>query len=125
MHDNVTRHESDRLNALGGYGVQKRGLQLVFFDGQTPDERTALKRGVKEQTAAALERVTTVAAESDVGTDDIMRTTVYLTEMDRLPEVRSAYDDFFDGRRPSMTVVGVDALPNDAAVQIEATGVDR
>ncbi|WP_258555546.1 RidA family protein [Halopelagius longus] len=125
MQKNVTRHESDRLSALGGYGVRKRGLQLVFFDGQTPDERTALRRGVKEQTIAALDRVTSVAAESDVEADDIMRTTVYLTKMDRLPEVESAYEEFFDGRRPSMTVVGVGALPNDADVQIEATGVDR
>lgn len=125
MQKNVTRHESDRLSALGGYGVRKRDLQLVFFDGQTPDERTALRRGVKEQTTAALERITAVAAESDIEADDIMRTTVYLTKMDRLPEVESAYEEFFDGRRPSMTVVGVGALPNDADVQIEATGVDR
>ena len=46
MSQNVTRYESDRLSALAGYGVRKRSLQLVFFDGQVPDEATAVQRGV-------------------------------------------------------------------------------
>ncbi|WP_233516835.1 RidA family protein [Haloferax sp. Atlit-6N] len=39
--------------------------------------------------------------------------------------MESAYDAYFDARRPAMTVVGVSELPNDATVQIEATGVKR
>lgn len=124
MTDNVTRYESDRVSSPSIYGGNTRNQQLVFFDGQVPDE-TGPNRGVREQTLAALERVDELAAEADVGVRDLMRTTVYLTDAERSESVKRAYDEFFDDYRPARTIVGVESLPSDAAVQIEATGVDR
>lgn len=122
MSDNTTRTERD--NALPTpYSVRNRGLQLVFFDGQVPSKETVLDQGVRTQTLNALEHVRTVAAEAGVDRQDLLRTTVYLTEMDQLEAVTQAYDEFFEQRRPSRTFVGVEKLPNDATVQIEATGV--
>ncbi|RLM96605.1 RidA family protein [Haloarcula sp. Atlit-7R] len=121
----VTRYESDQPTDRSVYGTRRQDSQLVFFDGQTPDRETARSGGVREQTRDALDRVRTMAAESGLEPDDLLRTTVYLAEMDELPAVKRAYAEFFDGQRPSRTVVGVSSLPNDAAVQIEATGVKR
>lgn len=121
----MTRYESDSRKASAGYGATKRDLQLVFFDGQVPGEATAATRGVRAQTADTLERVAAAAARSGLGQDDILRTTVYLTDLDRSRAVDDAFDEFFDRRRPAKTVVGVDSLPGGAAVQVEATGVKR
>jgi 2-iminobutanoate/2-iminopropanoate deaminase len=124
MNDKNIRHETDRGSTVTPYALE-RNTQLVFFDGQVPDEETVLKRGIRKQTLAALERVRAVAAEAGIGVQDLMRTTVYLTATDQSVAVEQAYDEFFDVQRPSRTLVGVKSLPNDAAVQIEATGVDR
>lgn len=97
---------------------------MAFFDGQSPTgEGTSLS--VREQTTAALERLAAVAAEQNVDLEDVLQTTVYLTDADAAPAVRAAYGDFFGGRRPAMTVVGVNALPGNADVQIGARGVKR
>lgn len=122
MSENITRKERDS-SLTTPYSVRNRGLQLVCFDGQVPSKETVLDQGVQTQTLKALERVRTVAAEAGVSRQELMRTTVYLTDMNQLEAVTQAYDEFFEGQRPSRTFVGVEQLPNDATVQIEATGV--
>ncbi len=121
----MTRYEGDQPTEHSVYGTRQQDSQLMFFDGQFPDAETARSGDVQEQTLAVLDQIRAMAAESGLEPRDLLRTTVYLTEMDHLPAVKQAYAAFFDGQRPSRTVVGVAHLPNDAAVQIEATGVKR
>jgi 2-iminobutanoate/2-iminopropanoate deaminase len=125
INSSVARYEGDQPTEHSVYSTRQQDNQLVFFDGQFPDAETVRSGGVQEQTLAALDRIRAMAAESGLEPRDLMRTTVYLTEMDQLPAVKQAYAAFFDGQRPSRTVVGVTSLPNDAAVQVEATGVKR
>ena len=125
MNGDVTRYESDHLKATAGYGVRKRNLQLVFFDGQFPARAHADAMTVEEQTADALERVETAVRRAGAEMDDVLRTTVYTTDADRADDIEAAYDAYFEERRPAMTVVGVADLPDGAAVQIEATAVER
>jgi 2-iminobutanoate/2-iminopropanoate deaminase len=125
MNGDVTRYESDHLKATAGYGVRKRNIQLVFFDGKFPRRAHADGLTVGEQTVDALERVETAVVRAGVEMDDVLRTTVYTTDADRVDDIKAAYDRYFEERRPAMTVVGVADLPGDAAVQIEATAVER
>ncbi|WP_053966876.1 RidA family protein [Haloarcula rubripromontorii] len=125
INSSVTRYEGDQPTEHSVYGTRQQDSQLVFFDGQFPDTETIRSGDVQAQTLAALDQIRAMAAESGLEPRDLMQTTVYLTEMDQLTAVKQAYAAFFDGQRPSRTVVGVSRLPNDAAVQIEATGVKR
>jgi len=121
MNSTVTRNERDNVTT-NPWADRNRALELVFLDGQLPDEEAATQ-GIRQQTRSALERVSNVAAEAGVDVHDLMRTTVYLTDVTQSAAATRAYDDFFDGQRPSRTVVGVSGLPNDTAIQIEAIGV--
>jgi 2-iminobutanoate/2-iminopropanoate deaminase len=125
INSSVTRYEGDQPTEHSVYGTRQQDSQLMFFDGQVPDAETVRSGDVREQTLAVLDQIRAMAADSGLESRDLMRTTVYLTEMDQLEGVKQAYAAFFDGQRPSRTVVGVASLPNDAAVQIEATGVKR
>lgn len=125
MNGDVTRYESDNFGATGGYGVRKRNLQLIFFDGKFPTRTNADEMSVEEQTVDALERVETAVRRTGVEMDDVLRTTVYTTDVDRIDDIEAAYESYFADRRPAMTVVGVADLPDEAAVQIEATAVER
>jgi len=117
-----TRRETERRSAVNPYARQER--QLVFFDGQTADAGTIANGGIREQTLGALERLRAVAEEQRIGTRNLVRTTVYLTETSQAEAVDAAFESFFDERRPARTVVGADTLPDGAAVVIQATGVD-
>ncbi|MGB9958584.1 RidA family protein [Haloferax prahovense] len=127
MNGDAVRYESGHFKATAGYGARKRNLQLVFFDAQYPDpeQTTDGLPSIESQTMSALERVEAAVERSGIDLDDVLRTTVYTTDLDRIDAIESAYGAYFDDRRPAMTVVGVSELPNDAAVQIEATGVKR
>ena len=118
-----TRRETDRRSAVNPYTRRER--QLVFFDGQTADAETIANGGVREQTLDALERLRAAAEEQRIGTRDLVRTTVYLTETSQAEAVDAAFDSFFDDRQPSRTIVGADTLPDGASVVIQATGVDQ
>lgn len=123
MYDKTSRYQND-CRSPNPY-ARSGNPQLVFFDGQVPEDETALEQGVQKQTLAVLERVRTLADEASIDVQNLLRTTVYLTELDQSAAVERAYDEFFTDQRPSRTLVGVESLPNDAAVQIEVTGVDR
>ena len=123
MQDTITRSQTDSQSAGNPYA--RRGeTQLVFFDGLVAADERIANGDVGEQTLAALERLQVIAADQGVDPADLMRTTVYLTQIGEVAAVDDAFEAFFDEERPSRTVVGVDALPNGAAVQIEATGVE-
>ena len=122
MYETITRSETDSQSAANPYA--RRGeTQLVFFDGLVADDERIANGNVREQTLAALERLQAVAADQGVDPADLMRTTVYLTQIGEVAAVDEAFETVFEKERPSRTLVGVDVLPNGAAVQIEATGV--
>ncbi|ELZ28466.1 endoribonuclease L-PSP [Halogeometricum pallidum JCM 14848] len=97
----------------------------MFFDGKFPTRANADEMNVEEQTVDVLERVETAARRAGVEMNDVLRTTVYTTDVDRTDDIEAAYESYFADRRPAMTVVGVADLPDEAAVQIEATAVER
>lgn len=124
MASNTIRTERDTLKQHV-YSVRNNTSELVFFDAQVPDKEVVLNENTKIQTHNILEHIQTVADEIGIGPQDLMRTTIYLTDMNDLEVVKQAYNEFFECQLPSRSFVGVEELPNDATVQIEATGVSK
>jgi 2-iminobutanoate/2-iminopropanoate deaminase len=75
--------------------------------------------GTVAQLTRALANAAGLLAEQGATTDDVVKTTVFVTDMDDYPAVNEAYAAFFDGHRPARTVVGVSALPLGASVEVE------
>lgn len=72
-----------------------------------------------------LERVEATVGRSGFDLNDVFQTAIYATDLDRIDVVESAYDAYFDDRRPAITAVGAPELSNGTAVQTEATDVKR
>ena len=113
----------DAPAAVGAYSQATATDGLVFTAGQvalTPDGELLDDAPVDVQTEQALENVAAVleAAESSPG--DVLKTTVYLADIDDYDRVNEAYAAFFEGDPPARSAVGVDALPAGMAVEIEA-----
>ena len=114
--------------AVGPYsqGVEANGL--VFVSGQLPvDPATGAfaPGGVAEQTAQSLRNISAVLAAADCTMEDVVKTTVFLTDMDKFAEMNEVYAAFFKGDCPARSAFQVGALPKGAQVEIEAIAAKK
>jgi len=79
-----------------------------------------LVRGVGAQTDQAMANLTEVLASEGAGLADIVKTTIFLADIDHYAEVDEHYAAFFTEPAPARSAVAVAALPRLALVEIEA-----
>lgn len=99
---------------------------MVFTSGQLPiDPATgAFPEGIEAQTRQSLQNVKAILAEAGVGMDRIIKTTVFLSDMNNFAAMNGVYAEFFgEGGCPARSAVEVARLPKDALVEIEAIAV--
>lgn len=112
-------------SAPGAIGPYSQGIEingLIFASGQIPlDPATGeiVPGGFAEQTEQSLKNVSAVLAAAGCTMNDIVKTTVFLTDMGKFAEVNEAYARFFSGTYPARSAVQVGALPKGALVEIE------
>lgn len=114
--------------AVGAYSQAATDEDLLFTAGQialTPDGNDLTDRAPAEQTRQCLRNLEGVLAAEGLALEDVLKTTVYLAEIDDYDEVNGAYADFFEDDPPARSAVGVAALPRGAAVEIEAIAATR
>ncbi|MFI5166626.1 MAG: RidA family protein [Thermoanaerobaculales bacterium] len=112
--------------AIGPYS-QAVGLgSLVFLSGQIPLEPATgaiVEGGFEVQARRVLDNLDAVLRAAGCDRNQVVKTTVYLTDLTRFAEFNQAYGDFFGDHRPARAVVGVAALPRGAALEVEAVAV--
>jgi 2-iminobutanoate/2-iminopropanoate deaminase len=80
---------------------------------------TLVEGGAPEQLTQALANAERLLADHGAGTTDVVKTTVFVTDMGSYAAVNEAYVTFFGDHRPTRSVVGVAGLPMGAAVEVE------
>jgi len=108
--------------AVGPYSQGVEAGRLVFLSGQTPlDPGTGalVGGGIEEQTRRCLDNLAAVLEGAGLGLDDVVKCTVFLTDMADFAAMNAAYRGYFTEPFPSRTTIGVAALPLGAAVEIE------
>lgn len=113
--------------ALGPYsqGVVAAG-EMIFVSGQIPiDPATgALVDGdVAAQATRCMENIKAILAEAGVGMENIVKTTIYLKDMNNFGVVNEVYGKYFEKDAPARGCVEVARLPKDVQVEIEAIAV--
>ena len=109
--------------AIGPYSQGIKAGSLIITSGQLPiDPATgAFPATIEEQTRQSLENCKAVLAEAGADMSDIIKTTVFLSDMNNFGPMNEVYATFFtEGRCPSRSAVEVSRLPRDALVEIEA-----
>src|ERR1041384_699621 len=112
--------------AIGPYSQAVRAGNLVFASGQIPiDPATGefVPGGIAEQTEQVLKNLTAVFAAAGVGMDQIVKTTVFLADMNDFTAMNEVYGRFFGDAPPARATVEAARLPRDAKVEIEANAV--
>jgi 2-iminobutanoate/2-iminopropanoate deaminase len=109
--------------AIGPYSQAVRAGDLVFASGQIPiDPATGefVPGGIAEQTEQALRNLTAVFEAAGLGMDKVIKTTVFLADMDDFTAMNEVYGRFFGVEPPARATVQAARLPRDARVEIEA-----
>jgi 2-iminobutanoate/2-iminopropanoate deaminase len=114
--------------AIGPYSQAVRAGNLVFASGQIPiDPATGefVAGGIAEQTEQVLRNLTAVFSAAGLGLNQVVKTTVFLANMDDFTAMNEVYGRFFGAEPPARATVEAARLPRDARVEIEAIAVIR
>lgn len=109
--------------ALGPYSPAVKAAGLVFVAGQVGWDHEAggiVPGGVEAETAAALANLADVLSAAGCGVADVVKTTVFVTDLADGPQINALYADFFGDDPPARSMVQAAALPAGASVEIEA-----
>ena len=109
--------------AIGPYSQAVRTGNLIFASGQIPiDPATGefVAGGIAEQTEQVLRNLTAVLEAAEAGLDQVVKTTVFLADMDDFTAMNEVYGRFFGENPPARATVQAARLPRDARVEIDA-----
>lgn len=114
--------------AIGPYSQAVVAGDFVFASGQVPfDPETGafVEGGIAEQTEQVLRNLSEVLRAAGCGLADVVKTTVFLADMDDFAAMNEAYARFFESDPPARSTVEAARLPRDARVEIDAIAVKR
>jgi 2-iminobutanoate/2-iminopropanoate deaminase len=108
--------------AVGPYSAALGAGGFVFVSGQIPLDAEGRIVGPtpKEQARKSLENMTVTLSEAGLALTDVVKTTIFLKDMDDFGAVNEVYAEFFSEPYPARSTVQVARLPKDVRVEIEA-----
>ena len=112
----------DAPAAIGPYSPALRAGQLLFVSGQVPiDPATGqmIEGDVAAQTRRVLDNVGALLVAADRSFADVVRTTIFLADMNDFASVNAIYAQYFSEPYPARATVQVARLPKDARVEID------
>jgi 2-iminobutanoate/2-iminopropanoate deaminase len=112
--------------AIGPYSQAVKTGNMVFCSGQIPiDPATGnfVSDDVAEQTEQVLKNLTAVLQAAGSDLDKVVKTTVFLTDMNDFAAMNEVYARYFDANKPARATVQAARLPRDARVEIECIAV--
>ncbi len=108
--------------AIGPYSQAIKVGNFVYTSGQLPiNPATGAfpEGGIKKQTHQSLSNVKAILEEAGLTMSDVVKTTVFLADMNDFADMNSVYAEFFCEPYPARSAVAVKTLPKNAMVEIE------
>jgi len=120
MKETVTTENAP--GAIGPYSQAVKAGGMVFCSGQIPiDPSTGefVSQVVAEQTEQVLKNLSEVLKAAGTSLDNVVKTTVFLADMNDFGEMNEVYGRYFTDNKPARATVQAARLPRDAKVEIE------
>ena len=124
MRETVTTNNAP--GAIGPYSQAVKAGGMVFCSGQIPiDPATGefVSEGVGEQTEQVLKNLGEVLTAAGTSLDQVVKTTVFLADMNDFAEMNEVYGRFFNENKPARATVQAARLPRDARVEIDCIAI--
>lgn len=109
--------------AIGPYSQGVQAGKMIFISGQLPIDPSTGEFGgcdIKSQTEMSLKNVKAILNEAGYDMSDVIKTTVFLKDMNTFAGMNEVYATYFTEPFPGRAAVEVSRLPKDAIVEIEA-----
>ena len=119
-------HTDNAPKALGPYSQAIEAGGMVFATGQVPIDPATdqfVEGGIKEQTRQSLINAQNILREAGTDLHHVVKTTVFLSDMDNFAAMNEVYAEFFQQPYPARSAVAVKTLPKGALVEIECIAV--
>lgn len=112
-------------SAIGPYSQAVKVREMVFVSGQLGIDpaRGNLTKGIENQTKQALENLKTILEAASSSLDKIIKTTIYIKDMNNFSVMNKIYASYFAENFPARCCVEVSKIPKDAEIEIEAIAV--
>jgi 2-iminobutanoate/2-iminopropanoate deaminase len=107
---------------LGPYSIATEANGLVFCSGMVPIDPTtgaAVDGDISAQTHQVMRNIGAVLGDIGLGYDDIVKTTIFLADIDDFSAVNAVYGDYVGDSKPSRSTIEAGALPGGFSVEIE------
>ncbi len=112
--------------AIGPYSVAIATDNQVFVSGQLgidPASGAIVEGGIQAQTRTALTNLKSVLLSAGSSLENVVKTTVFLTDIAQFAEMNAVYAEFFTSDFPARSAIQVAALPKGGIVEVEAIAV--
>jgi reactive intermediate/imine deaminase len=115
-------HTDAAPKAIGPYSQAMRCGDTVYLAGQIGLDPATMElvTGVEPQIRRVFENLKAVATAAGGGLDDVVRLTVYLTDLDHFTRLNEIMATYFTAPYPARAALGVASLPRNAQVEIDA-----
>jgi 2-iminobutanoate/2-iminopropanoate deaminase len=108
--------------AIGPYSQAVKAGGFLFASGQiplNPATGEVVEGGIVEQTRRVLENITALLASQGLTMDKVVKTTVFLKDLNDFQEMNALYAEYFTANYPARSTVQVAKLPKDVKIEIE------
>jgi reactive intermediate/imine deaminase len=108
---------------VGAYSQATTNGEILFTAGQipmTPEGELLDDEDIATQAEQSLSNLEAIVEEAGASMDDVLKTTVFLADIDDFEEMNETYASFFDAEPPARSAVQAGALPKGVGVEIEA-----
>ena len=121
-------HSVHAPKPIGPYTQAIRAGDFVFISGQIgidPEVGKITAKDAVGQTEQALKNIRAILTAAGLGAEHVVKTTIFLADMNDFGAVNDAYAEFFHEDPPARSTVQVARLPMDARVEIEVIAMRR
>ncbi len=108
---------------VGPYSPAVEAGDFIFFSGQIPvrpGECELVEGDIKIQAKQCLQNLSSVLEAAGITQNEIVKTTIYMSDMNDYIAVNEVYAQYFSSPYPARTAIGVASLPLGAKIEIEA-----
>ena len=120
-------HTDSAPRAIGPYSQAIRANGLIFASGQVPLDPATMQMvegDVRAQTERVLKNMAQVLEAAGSSLQKVVRTTVFLADLNDFAVMNEVYTQFFGDTRPARSTVQVARLPRDARVEIDVIALE-
>lgn len=112
--------------AVGPYSQGVKAGSFIYTSGQlaiVPETGELIKGDIQKETRQCLDNVKAILAEGGASIEDIVKVTVFVTDIKNFSLINEVYAEYFTNHKPARSLVEVSNLPKGGDIEIEAIAV--